>query len=86
MDIYPTSSSTYLDVPATPSGLNIQATTTPNPRTITLSWSATPGAASYEIRRATSAGGPYSVVASGLTALTWTDTDVAAPGVYYYII
>jgi rhamnogalacturonan endolyase len=82
VDIYPTSSSTLLDVPAQPSGITV--TPSASPRSIGISWSAVSGATTYEISRATTLAGPYTVVASALTATTWTDTDVAAAGPYYY--
>jgi len=44
---------------------------------VTLTWSAVPYASSYTIRRANSAEGPYTSIASGITALTFTDTALA---------
>lgn len=54
---------------------------------VTLSWWGCTGAASYSVRRAEQAGGPYNTIASGITdVLTFTDTAVSATGVYYYVI
>jgi autotransporter-associated beta strand protein len=44
---------------------------------VTLSWSAVPYATSYTIRRATSSNGTYAVIASAITALTFTDSGLA---------
>jgi autotransporter-associated beta strand protein len=41
---------------------------------VTLNWNAVPFANSYTIRRASSANGSYQVIASGITALTFTDS------------
>ena len=71
VEMAPSAGAAFLDVPAAPPGAGILATATP--RAIVLSWNATPGAAFYEIRRATSADGDYALVASKVTALTWTD-------------
>ncbi|CAJ0802090.1 hypothetical protein LMG19083_03677 [Ralstonia psammae] len=51
-----------------------------------LSWWGCSGATSYNVKRATIAGGPYSIVQSGITdLLTCTDTPPAA-GTYFYVI
>jgi len=53
---------------------------------VTLSWWGTTYATSYEVKRSTSSGGPYTTVASGITdLLTYSDTGLAA-GNYYYVI
>jgi len=53
---------------------------------ISLSWTASTGATSYTIKRATSSSGPYSQIASGVTATTYVDTGLAAGTTYYYVI
>ena len=54
---------------------------------VLLSWWGVAGAASYNVRRATNASGPFTTLASGVTdVLTWTDTTVAASTTYYYAI
>ncbi|WP_338285319.1 rhamnogalacturonan lyase B N-terminal domain-containing protein [Luteolibacter sp. LG18] len=84
VDVYPTSPGTVLDVPAIPG--NAVALGLSGPGGVFLHWGAVAGAAMYEIRRASSAQGPWSVVAGGLTSTSWTDTDVAAGGGYLYRI
>jgi hypothetical protein len=53
---------------------------------VVLSWWGTAYATSYNVRRGTTSGGPYTVVATGISdLLTWTDTGLAA-GTYYYVV
>jgi hypothetical protein len=67
--------------PAAPAGLTATAGYTE----VALSWSASNQATSYNLKRATQSGGPYTNVATGLT--TTTTTDAATAGVtYYYVV
>jgi hypothetical protein len=54
---------------------------------VMLEWEPVSGATSYEIRRATTSGGPYGVIAtlSG-SAATFTDAGVSAGSTYYYVV
>ncbi len=63
------------NVNASASGANIQ-----------LSWSNVPEATSYTIRRSTSAGGTFTLVASGLTTTSYTDSPTADGTTYYYVV
>ena len=49
-----------------------------------LAWDANPGAQTYSVKRSTSAGGPFSTVASGLTDTAFTDSSSLASGALYY--
>ncbi|MBO4926919.1 MAG: hypothetical protein J5379_01525 [Clostridiales bacterium] len=53
--------------------------------TMTLSWTAVSGAQSYEIYRATSAGGPYTYV-KATTGTSTSDTGLHAGTRYYYMV
>jgi len=53
---------------------------------VTLTWDAVPYANSYTLRRAPSAGGPYALIASGITALTFTDRDLVNGTPLFYQI
>ena len=65
--------------------LSIQATT--GNAQVALSWPAYVGSAlSYNVKRATTSGGPYTTIASGVSALTYTDRQVLAGVTYYYQI
>jgi len=56
---------------------------------VVLNWTASTGASSYDVRRATVSGGPYTsiVPAAGVaTGSTYTDTVVTNDTTYYYVV
>jgi len=53
---------------------------------VVLSWDAVTGAAGYNVKRATTAGGPYTIIASDVTELTYTDTGLTNGTTYYYVV
>ncbi|NDG83684.1 MAG: choice-of-anchor D domain-containing protein [Proteobacteria bacterium] len=55
---------------------------------ITLNWSAATGGGtpSYKIYRGSAAGGPYTVIATGVTNTTYTDLLVLNGTTYYYVV
>lgn len=54
---------------------------------INLSWRATPGAMSYNLKRAPTSVGPYTLIAANVTATTnFTDMFVSAGATYYYVV
>ena len=52
---------------------------------VDLAWDAVTKATNYTIKRATTAGGPYTTV-SNITDVYYTDTDVTNGTTYYYVI
>jgi fibronectin type 3 domain-containing protein len=74
----------FCAAPAAPSGLSA----TPGNRQVSLSWSASAGAASYNVKRSTTSGGQYATIASGVTATSYTDTDPSLINgtTYYYVV
>ena len=53
---------------------------------VVLSWWGAAGATSYNVKRATKAGGPYTVIAPNVKdGFTFTDTNLQ-PGTYYYAV
>jgi alpha-L-rhamnosidase len=52
---------------------------------VSLTWTATPGAASYNVKRSTVSGGPYTVLASPVFAANYTDITVTNGQTYYYV-
>ena len=67
--------------PAAPAGVSAIAG---NARVI-LNWNASSGATSYRVKRATTSGGPYSLVASPTTT-SYTNTALSNGTAYYYVI
>mgnify|MGYP000598444925 CR=1 FL=1 len=53
---------------------------------ISLSWTALSGATSYNIRRSTTSGGPYTTIATGVTLTAYTDTGLMNGTTYYYVV
>ncbi|MGW3409697.1 discoidin domain-containing protein [Streptomyces sp. NPDC000888] len=61
-------------------------TALPGDRYIGVAWTATAGAASYTVRRATRENGDYEIVARGVKGLYWRDNKVAQGRTYYYTV
>src|SRR5579883_869987 len=75
--------------PATPTGLTATATsaTCTTSASIALSWTASSGATSYNVYRATSAGGEGTTAyKTGVTTTTYTDSSVSNATTYYYTV
>jgi hypothetical protein len=53
---------------------------------VTLSWMPSSSANTYAVKRATVSGGPYTTLASGLTANTYVDSTVSSGSTYYYVV
>src|SRR5258708_2423819 len=69
--------------PAAPTGLTATAVSSSQ---INLSWTASSGAASYNVLRSTTNGGPYSSVATGVASTSYSDSGLAASTTYYYVV
>jgi fibronectin type 3 domain-containing protein/sarcosine oxidase gamma subunit len=70
-------------IPVAPTGLTATAASSSQ---IDLSWTASSGAASYNVKRATVSGGPYTTIATGVTATSYSDTALAASTAFYYVV
>ncbi|MBI2927274.1 MAG: fibronectin type III domain-containing protein [Verrucomicrobia bacterium] len=68
--------------PAAPAGF----TAMPGHGQVALLWNPVAGADSYTIGRSTTSGGPYTVIASGLTAAAFTDLTVSNGTLYFYVV
>ena len=68
-------------IPA-PSGL----AATGGDASVALSWTALPGEMTYSVARATSAEGPFAIVAAGLAVAACTDDGVANGTRYHYVV
>lgn len=77
-------SPTDVSAPAAVTGLSATA----NPRSVRLTWSASPwpDLAGYTVLRATISGGPYEIIARGLTNTAFTDKSANLPRAYYYVV
>ena len=72
-----------LPVPEAPTGLAAAAVSTSQ---INLNWDASPVATSYTLKRSTTNGGPYAVVAAGITSTNYTDANLSYHKTYYYVL
>ncbi|MCT4597260.1 MAG: hypothetical protein N4A50_05205 [Vallitalea sp.] len=71
-----------IDVPTAPTSVN---TTSGNKR-VQLNWSGVSGADSYIIKRSTTAGSGYNIIAENVTETTYVDTEVSNGITYYYVV
>ena len=67
--------------PLAPTGL----TATSGNTQVALTWNASAGATSYNVKRATISGGPYTIVA-GSSSTSYTDTGLSNGMTYYYVV
>jgi len=77
----PKSSAATISIPAAPTGLSA----IPGNAQVSLNWSASSGATSYHVKRATVSGGPYTQVGAPNTA-SYTDSSLTNGTTYYYVV
>jgi subtilisin family serine protease len=82
----PTAPAPAPPVAAPPAPTALTAASGPGKRKITLSWIASPTASSYIVARSATSGGPYSVVASGVTATTYQNSGLTGGTTYFYVV
>ena len=68
--------------PAAPTGM----TATGGNAQVSLNWSASSGATSYNVKRATVSGGPYSTVVTNVTATGYLNNGLTNGTAYYYVV
>ena len=68
--------------PPAPTGL----VATAGSNQVGLTWTSALGATSYNVKRGTTSGGPYSTIAPGVTATSHTDTTAVNGTTYYYVV
>src|SRR5580698_564717 len=71
-----------LTAPATPTGLHA----TGGNAQVSLSWSASTSAASYNVKRSTTNGGPYNTAVASPTVTNYSDTTLTNGTAYYYVV
>ena len=69
-------------VPATPTNL----VATAGNAQVVLGWSASSGATGYNLKRSTTNGGPYAVIASNVSGLAYTNSGLANGTRYYFVV
>lgn len=69
-------------VPAVPTGLTAVGTNVQ----VNLNWAASSGATSYNVKRSTVMGGPYTAIETGVASTSYTDTNLTVGTIYYYVI
>jgi hypothetical protein len=69
-------------LPGAPAGLG----TSVSAGIVSLNWLAPASATSFNVRRSTTNGGPYSIIASNLTTATYNDYSFVPGTSYYYVI
>lgn len=72
------------NTPITPKSSNLKAIG--GDSKVDLTWNAVTDATSYAVKRSTTAGGPYTTIATNITETSYTDTDVTSGTTYYYIV
>jgi fibronectin type 3 domain-containing protein len=53
---------------------------------VSLSWTSSVLALSYNVKRATVSGGPYTTIATGVTATSYNDSGLTNGTTYYYVV
>jgi len=69
--------------PPAPAGLTATAASATQ---IDLSWNASSGASSYNVKRSSTGGGPYTTIAAGVTATDYDDAGLMPVTTYYYVV
>ncbi len=68
--------------PAAPASV----TGSPGNSEVFLSWTASPGATGYNIKSSTTNGGPYALIASNLTSLSYTNVGLVNGTIHYFVV
>lgn len=71
-----------ITAPPAPTGLTAAA----GDSRATLNWSAVSGATSYTVKRSTVSGGPFTAIASGITAPSYIDATASNGTTYFYVV
>ncbi|HEY9431003.1 MAG TPA: right-handed parallel beta-helix repeat-containing protein [Blastocatellia bacterium] len=67
-----------------PAPTNLAAT--PGNALVSLSWNASTGASSYNVKRSTTSGGPYTTIATGVTSTSFTNTGLTNGTTYFFVV
>jgi fibronectin type 3 domain-containing protein len=61
-------------------------TATPGELMATITWSAVNGATGYNVKRGTTAGGPYTTIAANVPTTSYVDQGLDSSNTYYYVV
>jgi autotransporter-associated beta strand protein len=53
---------------------------------ISLAWSPVPQATGYNVKRATTGGGPYTIISANQSAASYIDSNLSSSTTYYYVV
>ena len=70
-------------VPPAPTGLTATSTSSTQ---VNLAWNVTAGATGYNLKRSTTSGGIYTIIATNLSYLNYSDTGLLTGTAYYYVV
>ena len=73
------------NAPSVPPAAPTNLTATPGDTQVSLTWSASSGATSYNVKRSGTSGGPYTQIAAS-TSTSYTDTALTNGTTYYYVV
>ncbi|MBN2685356.1 MAG: DNRLRE domain-containing protein [Pontiellaceae bacterium] len=76
---------THTDHPVADAPLDLMATVV-STKQVDLSWTVANDASSYNVYRSSSSGGPYSLLAVGVSEGLYSDVGLAVDATYYYIV
>jgi hypothetical protein len=76
----------YGDIPNQPPFTPGSLAAAPNNASVQLTWNTAVGASSYNLKRATASGGPYSTIASGVTETSYLDSELINGTPYFYVV
>src|SRR5262247_534310 len=67
-----------------PAPTNLVAT--PGNAQVSLTWNTSSGASSYNVKRSTTSGGPYTTIATGVTSTSFTNTGLTNGTTYFFVV
>ncbi|WP_346355002.1 hypothetical protein [Azotosporobacter soli] len=76
--VYPNPNGTPLEAPS--------LTAVDGDGNVALKWNSVSGATGYNVKRALTAGGPYTLIAGNVADVNYTDTSVTNGTKYYYVV
>ncbi len=75
-------SATPQGIPSIPTGLEVENAY----KSVKLTWAKANGASTYKIKRSTTSGGDYTLIADNVSNTTYTDTNLINGTNYYYVV